>query len=150
MKPVLQALVLAERVYQDVTGKKIICGTFNRVCFKQAAELVQEKKSPGGEKKLVVLGGMHAGSPYAYISMTDVVDGTQLTLQFVHLTKNVVLLERVIAVKCEDRLKTVELIVPLPPLPVAEEGVYAFEIVCEGEILGSHRIVGEELRDIPE
>ncbi|OHB71405.1 MAG: hypothetical protein A2V70_15735 [Planctomycetes bacterium RBG_13_63_9] len=147
MKPVLQALVLAERVYTDITGKKIIAGTFNRVQFTRTTQFVQERQSPSGETKYFVRGGVHGGSPYAYISLTDVVDNTQLTLQFVNLTKNVVILEQQLTVQCDGRLQTIEIVAPLPPLPVCEAGVYAFEVVCEEAILGSHRVIAEELQD---
>ena len=90
-------------------------------------------------------GGVHGGSPFAYISLTDVVDGTKLTLQFVNLDKNVTLLGTDVVVNCPDRLSSVEMVVPLPPLPVQEAGSYALEVVCDGEILGSHRISAEEV-----
>ena len=145
MKPVLQALVLAEKVYTDVTGKKIIAGTFDGVFYKRIADLVQERELPSGETQRLVPGGMHGGSPSAYISVTDVLDGTELTLQFVNLTTNVVLLETKLVIQCHDRLRAVEIVAPLPPLPISQAGTYALEVVCEGEILGSHRIIAEEV-----
>ncbi len=151
VKPVLQALVLAEHVYTDTSGKKIIAGTFNHVFFKPTTELIQEVELPNGEKKRVIPGGMHGGSPYAYISITDVVDGLELTLQFANLTKNAVLLEQTLTVNSAgDRLRTIEIVVALPPLPIKEAGIYAFEILCEGQILGSHRLIAEELPNRPE
>lgn len=147
MKPILQALVLADHVYQDVTGKKIIAGTFSLVRFTPKKDLVKKVELPTGETKQIVRGGMHCGSPYAYISITDVIDDTDLTLQFVNLTKNHVLFEQTLTVRCQNRLETIEIIAPLPPLPIVEAGSYAFEVVCEGDILGSHRITGEKLPD---
>ena len=147
MKPVLQALVLADHVYTDISGKKIICGTFSRVLFVTKEDLAKEVDLPSGEKQQVVRGGMHSGSPYAFISITDVVDDTELTLQFVNLTKNHVLFGQTLRIQCKNRLETIEIIAPLPPLPIEEAGVYAFEVVCEGDILGSHRITGEQLPD---
>ena len=144
VKPVLQALVLAEHVYQDVSGKKIIAGTFNRIRFSRK-QPVQEVTLPDGTKKTIVPGGVHGGSPFAYISLTDVVNGTKLTLQFVNLEKNVTLLGTDVVVNCPDRLSSVEMVVPLPPLPVQEAGTYALEVVCDGEIVGSHRINAEEV-----
>jgi hypothetical protein len=107
------------------------------------ANIVREHEAGNGETKRLILGGVHGGSPYAYISMTDVVDGTKFVLQFVDLTRNKVLLQTGLEVTGANRLETVEIVAPLPELPVTEEGVYAFEVVCEGEIVGSHRIVAK-------
>ena len=151
MKPVLQALVLAERVYQDITGKKIIAGTFNRVFFStDRTDLVREETLSNGETQQFITGGMHGGSPYAYISLTDVVANTELILQFVNLTKNVTLLETRISIPSQSRLDTIEIVSALPPLPIREVGIYAFEVVCEGQILGSHRLVAEPMPKPPD
>lgn len=151
MKPVLQALVLADHVYTDRdSGKKIIAGTFDHILFKPIVELIQEVELPGGEKQQLIPGGVHSGSPYAYVSLTDVSAGTELTLQFVNLTKNVILLEKKATVNSKDRLRTVEIVAPLPALPISEAGVYALEVVWEGQILGSHRVVAEKPADRPE
>ncbi len=144
MKPVLQALVLAEHVYQDVSGKKVIAGTFNRIRFSRKPP-VKKVENPDGTKQTLVQGGMHGGSPFAYVSLTDVCDDTTLQLQFVNLTKNEILFGTAVLVSCNDRLATAELVFALPPLPIKEPGVYAIEVVCEGDILGSCRIKAEEL-----
>jgi hypothetical protein len=148
VKPVLQALVLAEHVYTDLSGRKIVAGTFNGVSFSRKP-LIREVQQPDGTKTHLMPGGMHGGSPYAYISLTDVGENTVLLFQFVNLTKNAVLFMNQLTVDCKDRLATVELVLPLPPLGISEEGVYAFEVVCEGEILGSSRIIAKELK-LPE
>lgn len=44
-----------------------------------------------------------------------------------------------------DRLSNTELVLPLPTLPILEAGVYAVQVLCEGEILGSWRVVAEDL-----
>ncbi len=144
MKPVLQALVLAEHVYQDVSGKKIIAGTFNSVRFTQKP-LIKTVAKPDGTQQMLVPGGMHAGSPYAYVSLTDVCESTILQLQFVNLTRNKILFSKEVTVNSKNRLATRELIFPLPPLGIDEPGVYAFEVVCEGDILGSCRVMAKEL-----
>ncbi len=148
MKPVLQALVLAEHVYQDVSGKKVIAGTFNRVRFTKKP-LSQHVKTPEGGTGVIIPGGMQGGSPYAYLSLTDVCDQTELTLQFVNLTSNKTLLGKKVVVNVSDRLATVELVLPLPALPIDEPGTYAFEVVCEGDILGSYRIAATEFDPTP-
>lgn len=148
MRPVLQALVLAEHVYQDVTGKMIIAGTFNTIMF-TCQDLSRCIKDGNGETHMLMPGGMQSGSPYAYVSLTDVCDGTELKFQFVNLSKNCVLLESDMVLKPGSRLATVEFALPLPKLEVREAGLYSFEILCEGAILGAHRIIAKEI-DITE
>jgi hypothetical protein len=145
VKPVLQALVLAERVYTDITGKKIIAGTFNRVLFKHNVPFVQEAVTPDGIVRQAVPGGLHSGSPCLYMSLTDVADKTEISIQFLSLKRNEVFFEANLPLACDDHLKTIEIVAPLPPLRFPEAGTYAFEVVCEGEIIGSHRIVAEEM-----
>jgi hypothetical protein len=146
VKPVLQALVLAEHVYQDVSGKKVIAGTFNQLWFTRKT-LTREVKQPDGTTHTLIPGGMQGGSPFAYISLTDVCAGTELSLHFVNLTENRILIRSQIKLQGDSqRLSTVEVVVPLPMLPIQTEGVYAFEVVCEGEILGSYRIMAKEMK----
>ena len=144
MKPVLQALVLADRVYQEVGGKKIIAGTFGGYKFSERPP-VAEISRPDGTKQRVLRGVMQAGSPFAYLSLTDVCDSTAIQVQFVNLSKNILLFGNQVEVSNVDRLSNVELVLPLPTLPITEAGVYALQIVCEGEILGSWRVVAEDL-----
>ncbi len=150
MKPVLQALVVADHVYQDQqTGKKIICGTFTTLRFSRRPP-VTELQKPDGTKQAVFAGGMHSGSPYAYVCLTDVCDGTRLQLRFVNLTKNLVLFGTEAVLNGVDRLSTVEMIFPLPQLPIQEPGAFALELVCDDGILGSWRITAEEIAPPPE
>lgn len=140
MKPVLQALVLAERIYKTNDGRFIICGTFNHV--------VMTKREPNSVAdpvtgKVQIPGGSTGGSPYLYLSLNSLVEKTELSIQFVSLKKNKVLYETAFAIECKDRLATVELDIPLPkfpPMNVEDSGSYAFEVVCEGEILGACRV----------
>jgi hypothetical protein len=144
VKPVLQALVLADRVYQDLSGKKVIAGTFSGFKFSKKPP-VAEITRPDGQKQRILAGGMSAGSPYAYISLTDVCDNTTLQVQFLNLSKNTVLFGTSVTIPKVDRLNNTELVLPLPTLPIAEVGVYALQVACEGEILGSWRVVAEDL-----
>jgi hypothetical protein len=141
MKPVLQALVLAERIYEDKSGKKIIAGTFNQILLDHIPD--SEIAVPDGSGRQLIHGGTDAGSPSAYISLTDVIDGTEITLQFVNVSKNKTLLEATFRLDSTDRLATVEIIAPLPPLRqiAVEPGTYSLDIVWNGEILGSHRLI---------
>jgi hypothetical protein len=137
MKPVLQALVLAERIYEDRSGKKIIAGTFDRVCLKRS---IKEGQLQDGTK--IVPGGTDPGCPAAYISLTDVVDGTEITLQFFNVSKNVAMFYTSVLIEKADRLATIEIIAPLPPFRMflQEAGTYTLDVVWKGEILGSHRV----------
>ncbi len=152
MKPILQALIMADHIYQDQqTGKKVICGTFNTFRFSRKPP-VAEVQAPDGSKQTIVAGGGQSGSPYAYLNLTDVVEGTKLRLQFVHLNKNLVLFGTEVVLSNVNRLATVELVFPLPRLPIHEAGVYALEVVCDGETIGSCRITAEDLdarADVP-
>src|ERR1700677_3492979 len=147
MKPVLQALVLAERIYSDAqTNKKVICGTFNQLVVGMV-QLVAQK--PDGSIVNLIPGGTDMGSPSVFISLTDVVDGTEIALQFVNQTKNIVLLQTGFKLQVKDRLQTIEIVAPLPSMSqiVKETGIYSLDILCEGEILGSHRLVVRNLNE---
>lgn len=141
MTPVLQALVVADRVYEDKgTGKKIIAGTFSRLLFKRPQQV-----EPG---KLLTVppSGAQAGSPFAYVSLTDIHGTAELIVRYIRLDGQEgppVFQTDKIVVRCEDRLATVELAIPLLPLPIVK-GVFALEVLCEGQLLGSHKIVVDE------
>lgn len=145
MKPVLQALLLADRIYQDVSGKKIIAGTFDRLFFKR--NLKPKETEVGGEKHLEIQGGMHPGSPYAFVSITEVRGTVNCVLQYVELANDKPLLQCKFVVQSDDPLKTLELIIPLPPLPIINAGVHALELLCDGEPIGAHRIHVQEMSD---
>jgi hypothetical protein len=145
VKPVLQALVVADRVYEDRNGKKIIVGTFNSWGFSKRPP-ISCIENDNGTSTPIIVGGMQAGSPFAYLSLTDICVGTKLTLRFVNLTKNQVLFGTDVTIaQPVDRLQMVELVFPLPVLPITEAGTYALEILCEDEILGSWRILGVDM-----
>jgi hypothetical protein len=144
VKPVLQALVVADHVYQDVTGKKIIAGTFNTLRFSRKPP-VTEIERPDGTKQKVLMGGVQSGSPFAYVSLTDVCDGTKVQVRFVNLSDNAVLFANEVTINNTNRLATIELALPLPRLPIQQSGAYALELVCEGNLLGSYRITAENM-----
>ena len=47
-------------------------------------------------------------------------------------------------VACDDPLATVELVLPVPPLP-RTPGHYALELLYENELIGSHRVTVQEV-----
>lgn len=142
MKPILQALILAEHVNWLADGRVVIFGTFNTYRLGNTPPI--EEEDHGNGKSSVTIRGGQVGSPYAYVSLTDVVDGTKVTLQFVSLSKNRVVFKQDVTLKCDNRLETVEVISALPPLSINKAGTYAFEMTCEGEIIGSCRVLIED------
>lgn len=146
VKPVLQALLLADHVYEDKsTGKKIICGVFNRVFFSRAKKITREVVD--GEIKARVKGGEESGSPFAFVSLTEVRGSVEFSVRYVELADDQTLLHTTFRVESDDPLVTVELILPLPKLPVRKPGTHALELLCDDELLGSLRVQVEELTD---
>lgn len=144
MKPVLQALVIADHVYQDKrTNKAVIAGTFNQFMFMKKKPPVP----PGEGMRTVPLSqAVSAGSPYAYLSLREIVGKTELELRFVDLRDERVLFFTKFEVNSADRLQTVEVVLPLPALPIDHEGTYALELMMGEESLGSHRIIAREMK----
>jgi len=156
MKPVLQAILLADRVYEDKSGKKIIAGTFNRVLLGKA--IIASHPTEKGMQ--LIPGGTDIGSPSVYVSLTDLVPDVDVTLRLVNVSKNMMILECPVNIKCADRLATVEMVLALPPLAriVTEPGIYTLDLIWksgirnkegvrsqEEELLGSHRLTVENL-----
>lgn len=143
VKPILQALVLADYVYTDApSGKKVIAGTFHTVNLRKfSQEQIQQSKG-------AVFAAPQMGSPWAYISLTDVVDNTEIDLQFVKTSERILLFHTALKIPCNDRLATIEVVLQLPHIAffVKEAGVYSFDAMWKGEILGSHRITATELK----
>ena len=123
VKPVLQALVLADHVYIDgSTGKKVIAGTFNHLTSSEFPSTFDHHK-------------------FAFLSLTGVRETVPITLRFVDLSNNDVLTEfRGLEVTEKDPLRTVEMVVEIPSLPMPHPGAFAFEALAEGELLGFLRL----------
>lgn len=146
MKPVLQAILVADHVYEDrATGKKIVAGIFHRILVnRRPMEEVVQKAD--GTKKVLVAGGLHSGSPYAYISLTEVRGPVPFVLRYVFLDEDQVLLETKFTIEARDPLHPVEAVLPLPRLPADRVGTYALELLHEDEPLGMFRIIVEEMQ----
>ena len=195
-KPLLQALLLADHVYQDRdTGKKVIAGTFNQLHLTKAKPAPKETEPPaagpaGGQgaapagepapgpgsaagpgagpgdgpgagpsggpaggvaggpgkgpakgPRIIPAGQVsRVGSPTAFISLTDIRGTVQLELRYVDLADNEVLLKAPLQIQSDDPLRTIEAVIAVPPLPVPHPGVYALELLCDDEPLGSLRV----------
>jgi hypothetical protein len=145
VKPILQSLLLADKVYEDkATGKKIIAGIFNKLL------LAQDPPPPtgngAGEHRTPAMPvGIHAGSPSLYISLVDCKGKLPLSLRFVDLADNKVLMHAELSVECSDPLATVEIVIPMPPLDTPRPGVYALELLYDDGPLGSLRITADKV-----
>lgn len=150
--PILQALLIADQVYEDkTTHKKVICGVFHSVFIMKGPLQVNEegvKQEEGGTKSISVdIKDINqyrsAGSPFCYISLTEVRGEKTLELRLVNLSTYNPLFKAEITVKREDPVETLELVIPLPKLSIPDVGVYAFELICDDTLLGSHRITAK-------
>jgi hypothetical protein len=139
VKPILQALILADRVYRDAaSGKHIIAGTFNRI-------LMVRNPPPQPDGGAKIYGGLNPGSPFAFISLTEVLGETKLTLRYVDLQDNNALFQGEATVNAASPLETVEIMLPLPMLPTPHPGTYALELLCDDEPIGAIRVVAVEM-----
>ena len=86
---------------------------------------------------------MQAGSPYVYFSLTELTERKTFEVRYVDLHENRSLFQAEVSIECDDPLKTIEVSLPLPRLPlvVLEERAYAVEVLCDGQLLGSHRVL---------
>jgi hypothetical protein len=89
------------------------------------------------------------GSPWAYISLTEIHGTVPLELRYVDLSDNAVMLRVELPVKSNSPLDTVEVVVQLPVLPMPHPGTYALELLSNEEPLGAHRITADE-RPVPD
>lgn len=145
VKPVLQALLLADHIYQDrFTGKHVIAGIFSTIWFK-ADGAKPRTEEVGGEERTMIPGGMQVGSPYAYISLTNFEGTESLTLRYVDLADDMPLFEGNLDVTSDGRLKTVEIVAPLPTLPATKAGTFALELVWKDNPLGTYRVLVQEV-----
>jgi hypothetical protein len=88
--------------------------------------------------------GLQSGSPFAYLSLTEVRGAMAFILQLVNLEDDSQLFRSDLRVECHNPLLTVEMTVPLPPISPPQAGIYALELMWNNEILGSLRIIVED------
>ena len=150
MKPRVQAILVADHVYEDkITGKKIIAGVFDRLLLVDQQRLSRqwqqdsEKGEVGGYRNLIP-GGMQSGAPSSFICLTDVRGKQDFILQYTYVNEEQILFQTSFTITCNDPLHAVEIVLPLPPLPTDRRGTYSLELVWNNEVIGSHRIRVEE------
>ena len=149
MKPILQALLVADHVYEDKnTSKKVVAGIFHHLWYRKAEDAIQDNKEDGTRKIQVSPGGLKAGSPFCYISMTELRNKPSFSLRYVKLSDEKVFFHTDFTVDCNNPLEIVEIVLPLPTLPADSPGTYALELLWnKDEPLGSHRIIAEEMQE---
>jgi hypothetical protein len=86
---------------------------------------------------------MQAGSPFVYFSVTELVGRKTFEVRYVDLKENQTLFQTELPIECQDPLLTIEVTLPLPRLPLValEERSYALEVVCDGQLLGTYRVL---------
>jgi hypothetical protein len=132
IKPSLQALLLADQVYEDsATGKKVIAGTFDAL-YAPASEFPTE----------------FMRVTYAYICLCNLHGRTPLQLEYVDLSTDEVLMEYgPIFLDATDPLASVDFTVPVPPFPMPHPGYYALEVFAGNELLGRVRVCVESIEE---
>jgi len=123
IKPIIQALLLADHVYFDAeSGKCIIAGSYNGFCVRTVP-------------------GIHNKPSVMYLCLTEVRGKTDITLRYVDLSNNKVLLEYgPLAVESDDPMEVLEMTVQVPEIPIPRYGTYAFEVHAWNELLGFLRV----------
>ncbi|MDA0284372.1 MAG: hypothetical protein O3B86_13560 [Planctomycetota bacterium] len=152
LKPVVQAILLADHVYRDAdTNKFIVAGIFNRVIRSAAVSIPKSGESRTAEKASKDAGGtehlvpatsvMQAGNPSLYFAMTDFEGTAELEFHYVDLSDHSILFRLKGTLKFPNRFELVQGKVPIPKLPIPHPGQYSLDVLSDGEILGGIRIV---------
>ena len=145
IKPTLQALLIADRIYTDKdTGKKIVAGIFHQLGFVSQEDMDAETQRTGTTP--VFSCGNDAGSPFAYISLTDVRGNQSFALRYVELNSESVMFRCDFDINWDDPLMSVDLAIPLPRLPIGKTGVFALELLWNDEPLGTFRVQVKQIK----
>lgn len=144
--PILQSLLLADHLYKDGrSGKYVVCGIFNTYFLKKTDP---SKLQNTNAAQIELQSSPSPGSPFAYLSITEFSGKRPFELRWVSLTDHSVLMSCKFDLECDDPIKTLEVGVELPRLPMKlEEGVYALELLCDDFPLGSHRVTAKFLEE---
>ena len=148
-KPILQSLLIADQIYTDkASGKKIIVGVFQTLGFITPDAMREHVERVGQPPAAVMQSGFDAGSPHAYISLTEVRGKQEFSLRYVSLQDDRAIFEAILAVDNDDPLKTIELVLPLPRLPTEVPGMFALELLWgkDNVPLGMYRIRVQDVR----
>lgn len=130
IKPIIQALLLADNVYTDAeTGKRVIAGVFDSITLPE-------------------IPGHFPQDTCVYVSLTSVRGEIDVMLRYVDLESDETLMEHgPTKLFSDDPLVSLDFSVPMPPLPVPHEGVFALEVHAGGELIGMVRITVMQAAD---
>jgi hypothetical protein len=115
--PVLVAALVCDVAVADPsTGKKNLIGIFDRVH----------------------VGKFSTQRPmYLYLKVTDADGDYELEVRYVQISSGRILAKAEGKLHSENRLASIDMIVPFPPLPIPEEGRYEFQIWANSMFLGA-------------
>ena len=128
MNPIVQSLLLAERVYRDqISQRYIITGIFNCIEF---AEFERDAaKNQAG----------CPGAPWVYISVTEVRKKTEFLLRYVNLENDAIIMGTKFTIAGDDPLQVHErgFGMPMPPISA---GVQELQLIVDECLLGRVRV----------
>lgn len=120
--PVLQALVLADHIYTDESGKRIICGTFSQIWCGQFPTKFDRPT-------------------WAYILLARVIGRPVLQLRFVRFKDNRILMQSPkMTVAASNPLVPLDIAIEIPQLPLPSPGAYGVECVMDDALIGCVRL----------
>src|SRR4029079_19007487 len=82
-----------------------------------------------------------AGSPYLYLALTGIHGKVPLAIRFVNQGEDEILFEALLEVMSADPVSGAEYCVPMPQLPITKPGTYSVDLLYQGEIIGSWRLI---------
>jgi hypothetical protein len=123
VKPIIQALLLADNVYSDNdTRKRVIAGVFDGITVPQ-------------------IPGYFPHFSCVYVSLTEIRGEIDVLLRYVDLASNEVLMELgPVKVSSDDPVASQDFSARVPHLPVPHAGVFALEVYVGAELIGMLRV----------
>jgi hypothetical protein len=121
VRPIVQAFLLADRVYQDrATGKMVIAGTFNEIRASKFPFTFSQQAS-------------------LFLSMIGVHGKGRFHIQLQRLAPSMTIRQMEFKVDSPSPLGRIELAIPVPELPFEHPGLYSFDLAMAQEPIASLR-----------
>jgi hypothetical protein len=127
-----------------MSGKYIIVGVFDRWFFQPRVEGESVEPQPDADQFKTPAEIQDVGTPWVFLSLTDVKGPTKLELRFESLTGAEVYFSALLEVSSPDPLMSVQFGLPVPRLP-SKAGDYILELLHDNVSLGAHRVNIEEM-----